>query len=249
MLDTLTRRQDDSTAYPTTGVRISLIHHPQTRGGYRLRLAFDRPVADILRRGLAFPRLVIDGDMVNGLRIYATQDPNHPDSMQPIVARSGAWSVFLIASRFRAASAAVPVTPVDFEWQLDAPGPVLLIPRIPDSMVPGAIIEKLPNSAVDPETRRARADKRLQREMAELFAQAPEPDAEEPPGQARGLADTPPPAPIDGEPVPDDDAAELRAAIALVNDLVDLIGDGVTLAIDERGHVTARRRTVVFVDL
>jgi hypothetical protein len=59
----------------------------------------------------------------------------------------------------------------------------------------------------------------------------------------------PEPPPSDSDPVPDTDAAELRAAIALVNDLVDLIGDGVTLAIDERGHITARRRVVVFVDL
>jgi hypothetical protein len=109
--------------------------------------------------------------------------------------------------------------------------------------LPVAVIDKLPNSAVDPETRRDRADKRLQREMAAFYAEAPEaPEVPDEPPQ-------PEPTPPDGEPVPNADADELRAAISLVNDLVDLIGDGVTLAIDEGGHITARRRIVMFVDL
>jgi hypothetical protein len=243
MLDTLPRRQDGSTPYPTTGVRVGITHHQQTTGKHRARFYFDKPVADVLRRGLFSPRLHIDGDMVNGLRIWCDERCDEKIGMTPTIAHAGSWSFTVPIRRVRGAERTVNMAPVDFQWQLDEPGPVLLIPRLPDALLPVAVIDKLPNSAVDPETRRDRADKRLQREMAALYAEAPEaPEVPDEPPQ-------PDPPPPDGEPVPNADADELRAAIALVNDLVDLIGDGVTLAIDESGHITARRRVVMFVDL
>jgi hypothetical protein len=277
MLDASPPRQAEPTdlsTYPREGFRIGINHHKETIGHHRLRLSFPAEFGDILRRGLYTPRLHIDGTAINGLRIWCEQD----GGLSPVINRSsGTWSASLPARRIRARETFVTSMDVAVQWQLDETGPVLLIPRLPDALLPENVIDKLPNSQVDPETRFDRAEKRLQREMQNLYANAMtledeasdqaelsakqawsedrspiEPEPAQAPAEAPPIeppaTEAPPmdPAPVDPPSPP---AADLKTALAMVNELVDQLGDSVVLSIDERGHVTAKRRVVQFIDL
>lgn len=265
MLDMVEEGQEDRTTYPDEGVTVSINHHAETLGKHRVRFYFPREVANVLRRGLAYPRLHIDGSFVNGLRIWCTQQ----DGLAPILSKSGAWNVTLPVRRVRGREEQVISTPVAVEWERDETGPVLLIPRPPDKLLPEPVIEKLPNGAVDPETRGERADKRLERELAKLakaeqeegempegttflddiaeisrLKKAEEAEAFEPMGEPTHLANL--------EAIhnaPNAHERDLKEAIGMVNELVDRLGERVALAIDEHGHVTAKRRVVSFIDL
>lgn len=241
-------------SYPSAGVTVSINRHPETLGLHRVRLAFDPAVAAALRHGLAYPRLHIDGTVVNGLRIWCEET----GGMAPAQAKSGAWSVTIPVRRLRAREQLVSAMPTKLTWERDETGPVLLLPRLPDMLLPEEVIAKLPNSQVDTSTIMERADRRLMREMQALNVwEIPLPH--EPPA----IIDTvkaslieqpsiePPkintaPKPV---PPPSNDAADLREAIAMVNELVERLGDEVALSIDEQGRVQARRRIVSFIDL
>jgi hypothetical protein len=226
MLDTLTAGQADLTSYPREGVRISIQHHKETIGLHRLRLSFPGEIGDVLKRGLYAPRLIVDGTATNGLRIWCAPE----GGLAPIINRSSRnWSTTLPCRRVRAREDVVSSTEVEVTWELDETGPVMLIPRLPDVLLPPAVIDKLPNSQVDPATRFDRADKRLAREMAALNEDMPEPPAVvEPP--------SPP-------------ALDLKEALAMVNELVDQLGESVVLRIDEHGHAQAKRRVTQYIDL
>lgn len=260
MLDTLTRNQPDTSAYPSQGVRIGVNQHPQAVGGHRVRFSFDPTVAQVLRRGLSFPRLHLDGTMVNGLRIWCAEEGYY----SPIQSNSGGWSFAVPTRKVRAREMPIHVMEVDFEWQLDDTGPVLLVPRLPDVLLPEPVIDKLPNSQVDPETRHDRAEQRLQRDMRKLYEEAAALDNEPGGGpESRGVPthpQDPPPAPggtlaaLGGTlavppPAPSAPAQDLKAALQMVNELVDHLGAEVVLSIDANGHVQAKRRVVQFVDL
>lgn len=245
MSDTMTDDQVDRTAYPTKGVRIGINYHDQTLGKHRPRFSLDREVADVLRRGLSYPRVHIDGDFVNGMRIYCTEE----DGMAPTVSNAGTWALSAPCRRLRAREDHVPTMEVPFEWQRDETGPVLILPRLPDALLPEAVIDRLPNSQVDDETRYERAEARLKREMAKVFSEAPEvtrPDDIEAIIE-KEVEDLPPePEPI--EP-PTPTIVDLKEALQMVNELVDQLGDSVVLSIDANGHVRAKRRIVQFIDL
>jgi hypothetical protein len=227
MLEAAPAGQVDLTSYPREGVRISIQHHKETVGLHRLRLSFPGEIGDVLKRGLYAPRLIIDGTAVNGLRIWCAPE----GGLAPAINRSSRnWSATLPVRRVRAREAIVGSTDVEVTWQLDETGPVMLIPRLPDVLLPESVIDKLPNSQVDHETRMDRADKRLAREMAALQEDAPEP----------------PPAPV--EPPPPS-AVDLKELLVMVNELVDQMGESVALTIDEHGHVQAKRRIVQYIDL
>jgi hypothetical protein len=261
MLEITTEAQADHTAYPTSGVRIGINYHDQTLGKYRPRFSFDREVADVLRRGLSYPRIQIDGSFVNGLRIWCTEK----DGMAPTASKVGSWAFSVPVRRVRGREDHVATMDVDFHWTRDETGPVIVIPRLPDELLPQPVIDKLPNSQVDMTTIMMRAEKRFQRELQaernrgeqEDIAQAwatlkdeaviaPEPgEVVSQPGQ---------PATIPGEPLqaaepPSAPALDLKEALAMVNELVDQLGDSVVLSIDAHGHVTAKRRIVSFIDL
>lgn len=257
MLDTITRDQPDHTAYPTSGVRISTQYHRETIGNHRLRIAIDPEVGDILRRGLNRPRLQIEGTVVNGLRVWCAEE----GGLSPVINRSsGAWATTLPIRRVRAREAIVSSVEVPIAWERDDTGPVLLIPRVPDVLLPPEVIDKLPNSAVDRETRLERAEKRLQREMESLpdhpepvhelveavqeLVEPPEPiSPTEPPLELEEPATAQPIEP--GPPLIDD----LRSAMQMVNEIRDQLGEDIALSIDDRGHVRARRRVIRFEDL
>lgn len=236
MLAVLDDNQEDRTSYPTEGARIGINYHDQTLGKHRVRFSLDRPVVEVLRRGLSFPRCHIDGSFVNGLRIWCTEK----DGMAPTLSKTGGWSFSVPARRVRAREDLVHSKEVDFSWERDQTGPVLLIPRLPDKMLPEVVIEKLPNGAVDQETLHERAEKRMQRDMHLLKLATEDLIPEMPEDAAEPVADIEPPS------AP---ALDLREALAMVNELVDQLGDSVVLSIDAHGHVTAKRRIVSFIDL
>jgi hypothetical protein len=272
MLTMIETDQLDQTSHPTTGVRIGVNYHDQTTGKYRPRFWFDRAVADVLRHGLSYPRVRIDGTFVNGLRISCTER----DGMQPTIAASGSWAFSVPVRRVRGREDHVPTMNVPFFWQRDETGPVLIIPRLPDALLPKAVVDKLPDEAVDPKTRHERADKRLQREMERLkadveddLAQAKErdnmfQDTQEAP-RLEEVIETPaleevvetapetrePEPAFEADPVPPPSApaVDLKEALSMVNELVDQLGDSVVLSIDKHGHVTAKRRVVQYIDL
>lgn len=276
MLDMVEEGQVDRTSYPTEGVRVGINYHEQTLGKHRPRFSFDRPVVEVLRRGLSFPRAQVDGSFVNGLRVWCTES----DGMAPNVSSSGGWSFSVPVRRLRGREEHVPSTAVEFTWERDETGPVLIIPRLPDAMLPEAVVDKLPNGAVDPVTRNERAEKRLRRVLAGLKEQGDETvrTTEQRVAEVNGTIGSHPPrleavlaeigaagppagesGPM-GEPThPADRAAlanapnahhrDLKEALAMVNELVDQLGDDVVLGIDANGHVVARRRVVQFIDL
>jgi hypothetical protein len=270
MLEFTTGAQADHTAYPTSGVRIGINYHDQTLGKHRPRFSFDREVADVLRRGLHYPALQVEGTFVNGLRIWCSEG----EGMKPTVSTAGNWSFSVPVRRVRGREDHVATMDVAFSWDRDETGPVLIIPRLPDALLPQPVLDKLPNSQVDMDTIMARADKRFQRELqaerdrveqdnAQAWAEVdsfrqvvqdvkdeatatPEPgevvsQPEQPetiPGEALQAAE-PPSAP----------ALDLKEALAMVNELVDQLGESVVLSIDAKGHVQAKRRIVSYIDL
>lgn len=253
MLDNSPPRQADAadlSTYPREGVKVAINQHPQTLGNHRFRVTLPPAITDILRRGIYAPRVHIEGSVVNGFRIWCSQE----GGLAPVLHRTTKmWTVTIPVRRTRAREQTVHATPVAVAWELDETGPVLLIPRLPDAVLPEPVIDRLPNSAVDPETRHDRANKALQREMQKLFAEAPtlEDEAPEPapaPPIEPPAADAPPadPAPVDPPSPP---AADLKEALQMVNELLDQLGDSVALSIDERGHVRAQRRIIQFIDL
>jgi hypothetical protein len=184
-------QQDDPQTWPTTGVRVGINTHPQTIGGHRVRFSFSPAVAAILRRGLTFPRVHVDGTMMSGFRVWCVQDGTS-GGLAPIASNSGAWSFTMPGHKLRCRRELVGSSEVEFTWSLGERGPVLLIPRLPDRMIPKDALTKLPNSQVDPETVRERAEVRLQRELAKLTDDAPEAPEPEP---HPVLALPPPPEP------------------------------------------------------
>jgi hypothetical protein len=272
MLNTVETDPLDQTVYPTTGVRVGINYHDQTLGKHRTRFSFDRAVADVLRHGLSYPRVQIDESVINGLRIWCTER----GGMQPIISHAGNWAFAVPARRVRGREDSVPTMDVPFFWERDETGPVLVVPRLPDALLPEAVVDKLPNEAVDPKTRHERADKRLQREMERLKAEAVD-DLAQAKERDKMFQDTqeaprleevfetapleevikmvpetrePEPAP-EAEPVPPPSAPtlDLKEALSMVNELVDQLGDSVVLSIDKHGHVTAKRRVVQYIDL
>jgi hypothetical protein len=262
MLDTVTRNQPDLSSYPTSGVVVGINHHPQALGGHRIRLGFDPKVVKILGRGLYSPRLHFNGTFVNGLRIWCEQE----GGMAPIASgKVGSWAVTIPVRRLRGREAVIGARDVPIKWELDDTGPVLIIPRLPDVLLPEPVIDKLPNSQVDPETRFERADKRLRREVEEAIEQ----DRAQLRVAEQLLADSTPPqsavtpdaifaeqgtvyiteAKTPEAPQPSAPAVDLKAALQMVNELVDQLGAEVVLSIDERGHVQAKRRIVQYIDL
>jgi len=255
MLDIMTEEQVDRTPYPISGVRIGTQHHSSTLGKFRPRFSLDREVVDVLRRGLSFPRVHIDGTFVNGLRIWCSSE--HHDTMAPTISKVGSWSFSVPVRRVRGREDHVPTIDVPFEWERDETGPVLIIPRLPDALLPQAVIDKLPNSQVDEETRFERAEKRLKQEMSRVFQEAPEVETEDEVEVAVPEGEEPEPM---VEPThlanleaianaPNAHERDLKDALLMVNELVDQLGDSVVLSIDDNGHVRAKRRIVQFIDL
>lgn len=247
MLDTIIDDHADLTSYPTTGVRIGINYHDQTIGKHRPRFSFDREVIDVLRRGLSYPRVQIDGTFVNGMRIWCAEK----DGMAPTISKLGGWAFSLPVRRVRGREENVATREVPFSWERDDTGPVLIIPRLPDALLPEPVIDKLPNSQVDHETRMERAEKRLSRELSiqqimdeEWPLIEPEPE----PHPLKALLAEPNVPPVDVEP-PTPTIVDLKEALQMVNELVEQLGDQVVLSIDENGHVRAKRRIVQFIDL
>jgi hypothetical protein len=250
-------KQEDRTSYPTQGARIGINYHDQTLGKHRVRFSFDQPIVEVLRRGLSFPRCHIDGSFVNGLRIWCTEQ----DGMAPTLSKTGGWSFSVPVRRVRAREDLVHSAEVEILWERDQTGPVLLIPRLPDTMLPEVVIEKLPNSQVDMSTIMSRAETRLMREMNKMLQDAREDTEAAEDTEALGhdpvmpvpkvdpTADLGTPAEIPAVEPPSAPALDLREALAMVNELVDQLGDSVVLSIDAHGHVTAKRRIVSFIDL
>jgi hypothetical protein len=236
---------DELVRYPATGVTVSINHHAETLGNHRVRLSFAPPVANTLRRGLSFPRLHVDGTIVNGLRIWCSER----DGWAPVLAKSGAWALTLPVRRLRGREELVAAMPAEIDWDRDETGPVLLIPRLPDPLLPERVVDMLPNAAVDQETRDERQQRRRelawQKWMVPIAVDTPQ-DEEATPPQA-----TEPDDPLDLSTIApaSNDTLDLREAINMVNELVDRLGDEVALSIDERGRVVAKRRVVQFIDL
>lgn len=182
--------------YPTVGVRVAINVHPQTVGGHRVRFSFSPAVAAILRRGLVYPRVHLDGTMLSGFRVWCSQGDD--GGYTPVLAHSGAWSFTCPGRKLRCREDTVSSRDVEFQWMLDDSGPMLLIPRLPDSMIPLDVLFKLPNSQVDPETVMQRAETRLQRELAKLPQEIPDPIALPPPEPEPAQAA---PEPVQVEPV------------------------------------------------
>jgi hypothetical protein len=239
MSSELAEPQVDAAAYPTEGVRIGINHHNSTAGRHRIRLGFPPDIAKILRRGLPFPHICVDGDMAHGLRIWCQNDIG----LVPTMSNAGSWSVSLPARRVQAREDVVDPVGVAAAWELDKLGPVLLIPRLPDELLPPPLLNKLPNSNVDHGTRMDRAETRLQRELRAAYDAAPEIDPEITPEIAAYPEPEPEPAPLTA------DTTDLKTALTMVNELVDRLGEDVVLYIDPHGRVQARRRIVQFVDL
>lgn len=246
----------------TTGpVRVAINQHPETHGRHRFRFRFDRPVVDILARGLERPRIHISGTTVNGFRIWCEDVGGYA----PVRSRhTGGWDFTLPIRRVRGREQSVTITAVDYEWERDDTGPVLVIPRIPDPFLPAAVVESLPNRAVDPQTIQERADRNLKRAFRLLSAEPeppipepePAPPAVEPEPVAESRSTTlsvperaaPLPIPFDGDPLPAD-VTDLKAAMALVNELVDRLGQNIVLYVDREGRCQAKRRVVSFIEL
>jgi hypothetical protein len=257
MLDFSQDGQADLQSYPKTGVRIGINYHDQTIGKHRPRFSLDPEVANFLRRGLTYPRVKIDGTFANGLRIWCVDDGSR-DGMTPTASNAGNWSFSVPCRRVRSREEHVSTMEVDFSWDRDETGPVLVIPRLPDALVPEAIIDKLPNSQVDMSTIMARADKRLIQEMKRVFQGGTEVAEVEREIEATPQPETietlvpapvPEPEPIDPIEPPTPTIVDLKDALQMVNELVDQLGESVVLSIDERGHVRAKRRIVQFIDL
>jgi hypothetical protein len=243
------------------GVRIGVHHHPQTLGFHRVRFYFEAQVAHKLARGLPWPRIHIDGDMAHGLRIWCGPD----GGLAPIKQATGSWQVALPVRRVRARENVTASRSVSWVWDEDDTGPVILIPRPPDCFVPAEIINKLPNTQVDADTRLERADKRLKRDLVKLFQDAPEIEPDNPRIEAlpdgTGLDDGVPIDPPAPTPAPDllaiphdheeppPDVADLREAIGMVNELVDRLGDNIALFVDGAGRLHAKRRVISYIDL
>lgn len=251
MLDMVTDDQADLQSYPKRGVRIGISYHDQTLGKFRPRFSFDREVADLLRRGLHYPALQVEGTFVNGLRIWCSEG----EGMKPVVSKAGSWAFSVPVRRVRGREDHVPTMDVDFSWDRDETGPVLVIPRLPDVLLPEAVIDRLPNSQVDMSTIMTRAEKRLMQEMNRVFQSEQEVAEAEPQTDAITIPDpievpvsvpVPEPAPIEH---PSPTIVDLKDALQMVNELVDQLGESVVLSIDENGHVRAKRRIVQFVDL
>jgi hypothetical protein len=244
----------DKTTYPTEGVRIGIQYHASTLGRHRPRVSLSPEVVKVLRRGLAYPRIQVDGTFVNGLRIWCDEDSG---GFSPTPApKSGAWSFSMPVRRVRGREENVHTMDVPFQWERDETGPVLLIPRLPDELIPGPVLDKLPNSQVDTSTIMARAEKRLQRETAKMYDFHPDRKAgvfrvESVPEPEEVSTPTQEPATIPGEALqpPSAPAVDLKEAIAMVNELVDQLGEEVVLSIDGNGHVQAKRRIVQYIDL
>jgi hypothetical protein len=252
MSETMTEEQADRTPYPTEGVRIGINYHDQTLGKHRPRFSFDREVADVLRRGLHFPALQVEGTFVNGLRIWCSDG----EGMKPTISKVGGWAFSVPVRRVRGREENVATMEVPFSWERDETGPVLIIPRLPDVLLPQPVIDKLPNSQVDEETRYERAEKRLKQEMGRVFTDVrevqedeleiavPEDEEAEPMGEPTHLANLEAIA-----NAPNAHERDLKEALSMVNEIVDRLGDRVALSIDENGHVRAKRRIVQFIDL
>lgn len=270
MLDFSQDGQADQTAYPSSGVRIGISYHDQTTGKHRPRIGFSAEVARVLGRGLSYPRVHIDGTFVNGLRIWCEES----GGMAPIHSQGGSWSVTMPVRRVRGREDAVHSMDVKIKWERDETGPVLLVPRLPDELLPQPVIDKLPNSQVDMTTIMMRAEKRFQREIqverdratregaqawdeVEAHRQvlnALKDEAVIAPEPGQVVSQPEQPETIPGEPLqaaepPSAPALDLKEALAMVNELVDQLGDSVVLSIDATGHVTAKRRIVSFIDL
>jgi hypothetical protein len=262
MLAPDTEDQLDRTPYPSEGLRVGINFHSQTLGKHRIRFSMETGIANIMRRGLEYPRVHFDGDLVNGLRIWCEEE----GGMAPTASYTGAWSVTVPVRRLRGREQHIGAMDVAFEWERDDTGPVMIVPRLPDALLPEAVIDKLPNSKVDPETRMERADRKLRKEWGKLgtgidegvsfeaphvpltpeqIAQPePEPEESEPDGEPTHLAN------IEAiENAPNRHEVDLKDALAMVNEIIDRLGDGVVLSIDENGHVRAKRRIVQYIDL
>lgn len=268
MLSQIDADQADQTAYPTAGVKVGISYHDQTLGKHRPRIAFSPEVAKVLGRGLIYPRVHIDGTFVNGLRIWCQQE----GGMAPTLSPGGSWSVTMPVRRVRGREELVHSIEVAIKWERDETGPVLLVPRLPDELLPQPVIDKLPNSQVDHSTIMARTEKRLQRVLQEErertgklemtdeeawgqhIVRVMHGEATIVPEAAEVVSQPQEPATIPGEPLqaapaPSAPAVDLKEAIAMVNELVDQLGDEVVLSIDANGHVTAKRRVVNYIDL
>jgi hypothetical protein len=241
---------------PGSPVRMAINQHAETHGRHRFRLRFDREIVDILARGLENPRIHLSGTTVNGFRVWCSDRGGYA----PVRSKyTGGWDFTMPIRRVRGREEGVPITGVDFEWERDETGPVLVIPRIPDPFLPAAVIESLPNRAVDPQTIQERVDRKLKRAFRVLSAE-PEPEPAppavepEPVAQSRSATLTLPERaapwliPLDGDPVPPD-VTDLKAAMGLVNELVDRLGDNIVLYVDPDGRCQAKRRVVSFIEL
>ena len=263
MLASDTADQLDRTPYPIEGLRVGINYHNQTLGKHRIRFSMEPAIAQIMRRGLEYPRIHFDGDLVNGLRIWCENE----GGMAPTASYTGAWSVTVPVRRLRGREQHIGAMDVAFEWERNETGPVMIVSRLPDVLLPEAVIDKLPNSQVDVETRMERADRKLRKEWAKLGTgidegvsfeaphvpltpeQIAEPEAqltEETAAEATEPDQSPEVSTV--EP-PSRSAVDLKDAIAMVNELVDQLGDSVALSIDENGHVRAKRRIVQYIDL
>jgi hypothetical protein len=242
-------------------------------------VAFTPDLVKVMRRGLPWPRVNLDGDLAHGLRIWCSED----GAFAPVISKAGMWTITLNARKVRGREETVPTRPVPFTWELDDSGPVLIVPRVPDVLLPASLVDKLPNSQVDHSTIMARAEARFQREVQKAQEQheviTAETDARiealaarmqylpddtrqqvaldwqqveaiTAPQEARQEAQEGPEQPAS----PDSLAGaldDLRTALVMVNELKDRLGPEVVLSINDQGQVVARRKVVVvtFQDL
>jgi hypothetical protein len=181
------------------GVRLAVNLHQSTLGGYRLRFNFSAEIAAILARGLAHPRLHLSGTCVNGFRVWCAEHGGY----EPIHHKRGrSWTMTLPIRKVRGREAAISSRPLDYSWERDETGPVLVIERVPDIFLPEQVLTTLPDRAVDPETRAERVDHKLRAAMARTKEEspvgvAPEP---EPEPSSLGLGDAPDVEPQDPPP-------------------------------------------------
>lgn len=248
-------------ADPVAPVRLSITISSFSSNKNRLRIGLGPDIVHELTNGLAHPKLKVEGDCASGLRIYCTDHGGY----SPMV--SNGWFVHVPLKKVKGRPVRSALRPVAFAWDRGEHGPVLCIPRLPDDFIPESVLDKMPRCQLDPETRAARkqtalsvawdaAEQRLKEEMALAFAEAgiePEPKPEPEPEIEPEIEPEPPepePEPVE-DPEPEtveepnaSTVAEVRAAVQMLNELLDAHPDEILLVLDLNNRVRAQKRVV-----
>jgi hypothetical protein len=254
----------------------------RNKNGVRLRIAMDAALWKFISAGLHDPRINVHGDAAHGLKVFCKDG----EGWKPIIAKHST-SLIVNAIPFKVTFDHVPSMRVDFVQEHEDNGPVLRIPRLPDTFLPDKVLDRLPASQLDPETLEARSAKRREKlyEKADELFRAPsaQPDAYgSPHDEIPGTSENPTPPSEEPEPAPEPQPIEppgepekvqavavhdpyqnvtaesdehqrnvddLKAAIAMVNELRHQIGPSVMLYVDDAGDLKAKRRVIMYTDL